>query len=72
MYNLITSTYRFKDPVTGKITKPGELCLQDPDGVQLHIDRLPVRKLTPLKEYLNANKTVNKTNRQCPFMCERD
>lgn len=72
MYDLIISTRRFKDPASGKITKPGELCLQDTDGTQLHIDSLPVRRLVPLKQYLKGTQIESKTNQQCPFMCKGD
>lgn len=57
MYNLITSARRRKDPITGKAIRPGEICFEDQDGDRFHIDRLPARKLIPLKEYLKANKT---------------
>lgn len=58
MYTVITSTRRFKDPISGKTVKAGDSCLQDADGDLFHIDRLPVRKLVPLKEYLKAKKTA--------------
>lgn len=72
MFDIVTSPYRFPDPVTGKITKAGDLCLQDPDGDLLHIDNLPVRKLRPVKKDSNTVKTIFKTNQQCPFNCQRD
>lgn len=72
MYNLITSPIRFSDPITGKITRTGELCLQDPDGDLFHTDRLPARRLIPINQYLKTNQSVGKTNHQCPPFCDKD
>jgi len=57
MFAIGISTRRFRCPVSGLVTRTGDACAQDEAGRSLHISQMPIRKLVPLKEYLNANKT---------------
>lgn len=44
----IISNTRFKCPVSGLITKAGEVCAEDEFGNKLHINQMPARRLRPL------------------------
>lgn len=57
MLTVAISPIRFRCPVSGLRTRKGEACVQDENGGLLHIGQMPGRKLVPMKEYLNANKT---------------
>lgn len=55
MYTVAISATRFTCPVSGLVTRRGEIFIQDESGRRLHVSQMPARRLRPLHStYMGA------------------
>lgn len=57
MYFIKIAQFAFKCPISGDQVRRGDIYIEDEEGNMYSISQLPTRKLIPIKEYNNANKT---------------
>jgi|WetSurMetagenome_2_1015567.scaffolds.fasta_scaffold00003_179 hypothetical protein len=57
MYFVKIATAGFYCPISRERVRQGDAYIEDEEGNHFHLNQLPARRLTPLKDRLNANKT---------------
>lgn len=57
MLSVTIANIRFRCPVSGLITRTGDVCAEDEMGNRLHISQLPARRLRPLQTFYKGDTT---------------